>query len=504
METHCINFRKTNMFSKKFNEFIESHTKEEYYPSYNNLEAVTNKVKLSREQREILSDVISDQYADIETREKVRENIESLKADNSFTVTTGHQLNIFSGPLYIIYKIISVIKLSENLSARHPKKKFIPVYWMASEDHDFDEIRRFFSKGKAYEWDIDTSGAVGDIDPSSIKKLAGMIPDSLSVFEDAYSSSKSLSEAVRKYMNTLFESYGLVVFDPSSRRLKRISSDLMRSDILENTTSHVEKSSSEKSGVYVRQINFFYMDKGLRSRIELVGNNFIVNGTDIKFSREEMGKEIEKYPERFSPNVIMRCLYQQTIMPNVAYVGGPAEVIYWLGFRKFFNEYGKLYPVIVPRDSVLIISGKSSKTMARYGLDVEDIFLGKSHLEKKSLGVLSDQDKNFSAEISQIRDQFESMAKKFKSVDKTMSPHLLANAKKTEKILSQVEKRYIKSQKDQDKTMMTKVATLLYDSFPEGTPQERKENIMSFYTSTLIGELHENLDPMKLKFKIIR
>jgi len=504
METHCINFRKTNMFSKKFNEFIESHTKEEYYPSYKNLEMVTGKVKLSREQREILSDVISDQYADIEIREKVRENIESLKADNSFTVTTGHQLNIFSGPLYIIYKIISVIKLSENLSARHPKKKFIPVYWMASEDHDFDEIKTFFSRGKTYEWDIDTLGAVGDIDPSSIKKLAGMIPDSLSVFEDAYSSSKSLSEAVRKYMNTLFESYGLVVFDPSSRRLKRISSDLMRSDILENTTSHVEKSSSEKSGVYVRQINFFYMDKGLRSRIELVGNNFIVNGTDIKFSREEMGKEIEKYPERFSPNVIMRCLYQQTIMPNVAYVGGPAEVIYWLGFRKFFNEYGKLYPVIVPRDSVLIISGKSSKTMARYGLDVEDIFLGKSHLEKKSLGVLSDQDKNFSAEISQIRDQFESMAKKFKSVDKTMSPHLLANAKKTEKILSQVEKRYIKSQKDQDKTMMTKVATLLYDSFPEGTPQERKENIMSFYTSTLIGELHENLDPMKLKFKIIR
>jgi len=504
MGIHCIDFSKTNMFSKKFNEFIESHTKEDYYPSYNNLEAVTNKVKLSREQREILSDVISDQYGGMVMCEKVRENIESLKADDSFTVTTGHQLNIFSGPLYIIYKIISVIKLSENLSAMHPQKKFIPVYWMASEDHDFEEIKRFFSKGKTYEWDIETTGAVGDIDPSSIKKLAGMIPDSVSLFEDAYSSSQTLSEAVRKYMNTLFERYGLVVFDPSSRRLKSISSDLMRSDILENKTSIIEDSSPEKSDVYVRKINFFYMRDGVRGRIESVGENFVVNGTEIKFKREEMEKEIEKYPERFSPNVVMRCLYQQVIMPNVAYIGGPSEIVYWLGFRKFFNQYGKLYPVVIPRDSVLIISGKSSKTLERYGLDVEDIFLGKSHLEKKSLGVLSDEDKNFSEEISQIRDQFEIMAKKFKSVDKTMSPHLLANAEKTEKMLHQVEKRFIKSQKDQDKTMMTKVSALFYDSFPEGTPQERKENIMSFYTSTIIGELHEKLDPMELKFKIIR
>ena len=217
-----------------------------------------------------------------------------------------------------------------------------------------------------------------------------------------------------------------------------------------------------------------------------------------------MVEEIGKHPERFSPNVVMRCLYQQTVMPNVAYVGGPAEVIYWLGVRKFFSEYGKIFPVIVPRDSVLIISGKSSKTLDRYGLDLEDIFMGRSHLEKKAIGILSDEDKNFSTEISRVRDQFESMAKKFKSVDKTMSPHVLANAKKTEKMLSQVEKRFIKSQKDQDRALLTKVGALYYDSFPEGTPQERKENIMTFYTSTLLEELHESLDPMELKFKIIR
>ena len=159
---------------------------------------------------------------------------------------------------------------------------------MASEDHDFDEIKTFFSRGKTYEWDIETSGVVGNIDPGSIKKLAGMIPDSVGVFEEAYTSSRTLSEAVRKYMNTLFKSYGLVVFDPSSSRLKSISSELMSADILENTTSHVERSSPEKSDVYVRKINFFYMQEGLRSRIESFGDGFTVSGTDIKFSREEM------------------------------------------------------------------------------------------------------------------------------------------------------------------------------------------------------------------------
>ena len=331
-----------------------------------------------------------------------------------------------------------------------------------------------------------------------------MIPDSIKIFEDAYSTSSTLSEAVRKYMNTLFSSYGLVVFDPDSKALKASVKELMRSDVFDNTISKVEDSSEKKSDVYVRKINFFYMKKGFRERIESVKDKFIVRESDITFTKEEMENEINNNPERFSPNVVMRCLYQQMIMPNVAYIGGPAEVVYWLSFRKFFEKYDEEFPVIVPRDSVLIISHKSTMTIDKYGLDLQDIFSGKNNIEKKSLGVLEDGGKNFSSEIKNIREQFDLIASKYKSVDKTMSPHVLANAKKTEKMLTQVEKRFIKSQKDQNKILVDRVADLFYECFPEGTPQERKDNIMSFYSSTFIEDLHNILDPMELKFKIIK
>ena len=504
MEAHCIEFSKTNLFSKKFCEFIDKHKEEPYYPTYDNIERVANNINCSIDSRKNLSDAITSQYGDIEIADIVSKNINALRRENTYTVTTGHQLNIFSGPLYIIYKVISTIKLAEKLNAKYSDKTFIPVYWMASEDHDFDEIKTFFSKGKTYEWDINPSGAVGGIDPSSIKKLASIIPDSIEIFEDAYSTSSTLSEAVRKYMNTLFSSYGLVVFDPDSKALKASVKELMRSDVFDNTISKVEDSSEKKSDVYVRKINFFYMKKGLRERIESVKDKFIVRESGITFTKEEMENEINSNPERFSPNVVMRCLYQQMIMPNVAYIGGPAEVVYWLSFRKFFEKYDEEFPVIVPRDSVLIISHKSTKTIDKYGLDLQDIFSGKNNIEKKSLGVLEDGGKNFSSEIKNIREQFDLIASKYKSVDKTMSPHVLANAKKTEKMLTQVEKRFIKSQKDQNKILVDRVADLFYECFPEGTPQERKDNIMSFYNSTFIEDLLNILDPMELKFKIIK
>ena len=503
MDAHYIDFSKTNMFSKKFNEFIDNHKEKPYFPTYDNIERIANNFNLSIDSRKNLSDEITSQYGDIEIPDSVSKNIISIKKENTFTVTTGHQLNIFSGPLYTIYKIISTIKLAENLRVKYKDKNFVPVYWMASEDHDFDEIKTFFSKGKTYEWDINPSGAVGGIDPSSIKKLSGMIPESIEIFEDAYLTSNTLSEAVRKYMNALFSRYGLIVFDPDSKALKASVKELIYSDIFDNTISKVEDSSNEKSDVYVRKINFFYMKEGLRERIESVNDKFVVRESQISFSKQEMEKEINSNPQRFSPNVVMRCLYQQMIMPNVAYIGGPAEVVYWLSFRKFFEKYDGEFPVIVPRDSVLIISSKSSKTLDKYGLDIQDIFNGKNNIEKKSLGVLVDEDKNFSSEIKKIREQFNLIASKYKSVDKTMSPHVLANSKKTEKMLIQVEKRFIKSQKDLNKILVDRVGDLFHECFPNGAPQERKDNIMSFYNSTFIEDLVRILDPMELKFKII-
>jgi len=503
MKRTYIDFSKTNMFSKKFNDFISEHKEKTYYPSYENILRVSDQIKFPPEKRKDLRNVLLKQYSEIDLSEPVKKNIECLIDDNTFAVTTGHQLNIFSGPLYIIYKIISTIKLSENLNAKYPNKNFIPVYWMASEDHDFLEIKSFFSNGKKYNWDIEAKGAVGNIDPRSLKKLINLIPDSLDIFDMAYTSSVTLSDAVRKYMNSIFGNYGLVVIDPSSKILKEKIHDLIIDDIFNNTISKVEKSSVQKSEVYVRKINFFYMNNGIRERIESNNDKYKVVGTDIEFTKSDLRKLIDSNPEYFSPNVITRCLYQQRIMPNVAYIGGPSEVLYWLTFRKFFETYNEVFPVIIPRDSVLIIPSKSSSIIKKYRLDKEDIFNGKNYMERKALGVLNDKDKNFSLEISTIKDQFKLIAEKYKLVDKTMSPHVLANSKKIEKMLSQIEKRFFKSQKERNTVLVSKINDLNNSAFPEGVPQERKENILTFYSSTLIKDLYRLLDPMQLKFKIV-
>ncbi len=304
-------------------------------------------------------------------------------------------------------------------------------------------------------------------------------------------------------MNSLFGIYGLVIFDPDSKNLKKSITDLISDDIFNNTIYKVEKSSKKKSEVFIRKINFFYLDDQVRERIESDDSQFMVKGTKIKLSKDEMRDIISLKPHKLSPNVVTRCLYQQMVLPNVAYIGGPSEVLYWLSFKKFFEEYGEIFPVIIPRDSVLILSRKSLKTFDRYGLEIEDIFKGKNYVEKKALGILSDNNKNFSTEISIIKEQFKFIAEKYNHFDATMSPHIIANSKKIEKILKQIENRFIKSQKKYNKTLILKINEVFDKVFPEDIPQERKDNILSYYNSKIIDDLYHHLDPMRLKFKIM-
>ena len=208
---------------------------------------------------------------------------------NFFFKKIGHSFLALRG--YVIYKIISTIKLADSLSKKYPNHNFIPVYWMASEDHDFDEIKSFYSLGKRYKWDIDTSGPVGDINPKSFAKILEKEPSVPSFFLEAYNSSKSLSEAVRKYMNFLFGEMGLVVLDPNSQNFKKSFIDVIEDDIINNSIFNIEKSSEVKSDVLVRKINFFFQDSKFRDRIER-DKDYKILSTSKSFDEHEMKKLI--------------------------------------------------------------------------------------------------------------------------------------------------------------------------------------------------------------------
>ena len=502
MNKETISFKETGNFSKKFLRFIENESLS-YYPKEKNILKTLKDLNFSKDSREVLFKELDQQYENLETSSLVKKNIRSILSDNTFTVTTGHQLNIFTGPMYVIYKIVSVIKLSQTLSKKYPKYKFIPIYWMASEDHDFEEIKSFHSNGKTYTWDIESKGPVGNLNTETLKNI---FKEDISIpefFKDAYSSSSSLSEAVRKYMNYLFGEYGLISIDPNSKDLKKNISDIIVDDVINNTIENIEKSSNEVSDVYVRKVNFFYQESDLRERIDKT-DKYNVLSTSLSFTEKEIKDKIKSSPELFSPNVITRCLYQQRILPNVCYLGGPAEIVYWESFKKFFDNYNIPYPVLVPRDFALLLTAKVQKLIKKLNLLPRDLFEDKSKIENKVLEVEADESKNFKREIDHIKKILINVSEKFEKEDPTMKPHVLATAKKIENRLLQIERRYINKQKKNNIKMINQISDLYMFLNPGNSIQERKENFISFYELNFIEDLIQNLDPLDLQFKILK
>ena len=502
MKKETVSFKETRNFSKKFLNFIENESLS-YYPKEENILETLKGLNFSKDSREVLFKELDQQYENFETSSLVKKNIKSLLSDNTFTVTTGHQLNIFTGPMYVIYKIVSAIKLSNILSKKYPKYNFVPIYWMASEDHDFEEIKSFHSNGKTYTWDIKSKGPVGNLNTETLKNIFNeniSIPD---FFKNAYSSSSSLSEAVRKYMNYLFGEYGLITIDPNSNNLKKNISDIIVDDIVNNTIEKIEKSSDKVSDVYVRKINFFYQESDLRERIDKT-DKYNVLSTSLSFTEQEIKDKIKSSPELFSPNVITRCLFQQRILPNVCYLGGPAEIVYWESFKKFFDNYNIPYPVLVPRDFALLLTAKVQKLIKKLNLSSIDLFEDKNKIENKVLAVEADASKNFKREIDDINKILNNVSEKFEKVDPTMKPHVLATAKKMENRLLQIERRYINKQKKNNHKLINQISELYMFLHPDNSIQERKENLISFYDLNFIENLMENLDPLDLQFKILK
>ena len=500
IELEKISFEETQNFSKKFLRHVNSEK-----INLKNIYLKTKEISYVEKKRKVLQKSLVKQYEKINCSNKVVENINQLKNKNTFTVTTGHQLNIFTGPLYVIYKIISTINLASKLKKKYPKKNFVPIYWMASEDHDFDEIKSFYLYGKNYSWDIKTSGAVGDINPKTIKNLFKNIPEKISLFEKAYLKNSKLSNSVLYYMNEIFGKYGLIILDPNNRNYKKLFLEVIKDDIVNNSIKNLQSKSSKKNLVHIRKINFFYLKKNLRERIIKEKNKYKINNTSISFSEKEIINKLNSNSEFFSPNVIMRCLYQQSIIPNIAYVGGPSEIEYWLEFKDYFNFYNIPFPIIIPRNFVIIINEKIKTKLEKLNIKLSDIFKNKNELEKIILKYQSKNKFDLINEKQNIGKEIEKIIDKSKAIDKSLNGKILALKKKTINEINSLEKRLIKEEKKNHQKSLNELDKIMSKLFPDNILQERKENFLNYYLSdkNLVDTLIKNLDPLKFYFNII-
>ncbi|NQZ74960.1 MAG: bacillithiol biosynthesis cysteine-adding enzyme BshC [Ekhidna sp.] len=491
MRTETIPLEETDCFSSFFIDYISK--KEELTPFYNAFPSVENfksaieKRNFDDGGRKVLVEALQEQYVDTETSSAVSGNIQSLAQPNTFTVTTGHQLNIFTGPLYFLYKIVTVINACQKLKETYPDYNFVPVYWMASEDHDFEEINHFFFEGKKYSWETDQTGAVGHFNTDGLKKIAQGLPSGASFFTEAYSKA-NLADAVRTYVSHLFGEEGIVVVNADHSRLKGLFAGVIEDDLFSHSAEEMvgqTSSSLEKLGyktqVNPRQINFFYLENNIRERIEKDSNGFSVVDTNLRFTDDEIREMIKATPERFSPNVILRPLYQETILPNLAYVGGPSEAVYWLQLKGIFDHFNTAFPLLMPRNFALVVPKISAEKWAKTELESKDIFLSTDKAFSKWVKENSKNNLSFKDEIKSLQDLENKLKKKAKDVDHTLLQHLEAINQSFKERIRKAEKKMLRSEKRAHEDRRRQIESVNAHLFPGGSLQERKDNFLNFY-----------------------
>lgn len=518
MKKQGIDLRDTHQFSTFFLDYLEG--KEELTPFYSHLpemEAfaeVIKEKKFTKENREVLCQALKEQYEGVALSESNQANLDKLSAEQTYTVTTGHQLNLFTGPLYFIYKIVSTINLAAQLKSRYPENDFVPVYWMATEDHDFDEINFFKLDGKKYQWNSNQTGAVGDFElDDTFKEFLKEVSFASDVFLNSYKSSKTLTEAVRKYVNELFGEYGLLIVDGHDSALKSefksvITEDLFGHQPFKEATKSTEKLESlgYKGQIFPREINLFYLTGGIRERIETSpSGGFKVVNTDLTFSVDEMKVLIDKHPERFSPNVVLRPVYQEMILPNIAYLGGPAEVIYWLQLKGVFDVLKIPFPMVLPRSFGLILDEKTIRKMEQLGWDEQDLFHDPNAWKRNFVKDNASVDLSLSKEKEVLSSLFDEKGRDAAELEKSLRDAFEAGKVRSLKILNQMSRKLRKAEERRQKITLDRVDAIHSFTHPGGSPQERVVNMMQFYLSDpeIITKLMGVFDPLDFKMWVL-
>ncbi len=550
MNKAIISIGKTRAFSSLFVDYIEDPGKLSQFFKYSlnrsSFTAAISDKGTETIDRQLLVSVLTDQYANSVTTSVVKSNLNLLAQPTTFTVCTGHQLCLFTGPLYFIYKIITTINLAEELKKLYPACNFVPVYWMASEDHDFEEINHIHLFGKKLVWEPDLSAdpqapsgnpqapsgnpqapsgnpqapsgnpqaPAGGIATNTLDRVfAELIPllgesenakALLALLKRAYLEHTNMSDATRYLVNELFGAYGLVILDPNNPKLKKQFASFVKDDLLNQTNYKAVNATIEQlkglnfpAQVKPRECNFFYIKNGKRKRLILANASSLIEEKEIRLS-DGILEEIEAHPEYFSPNVVTRPLYQQKILPNLAYVGGPGEIAYWLEYKAMFEHHKLNFPVLIPRNFLVLVDSKTSRQWAKLGFDTADYFseldvLTRNYVSKNAAGKMSLAD-----EQEQLQKIYSTITALAERVDTTLKGAALAEQKKAIDGLKTIEAKMVKAEKQKNETVMLQIKKAKEKLFPAGELQERHDNFIPCflqYGAGFIELLKKEMNP---------
>ncbi|HAO05261.1 MAG: bacillithiol biosynthesis cysteine-adding enzyme BshC [Chitinophagaceae bacterium] len=498
----AISYKQTKAFSKLAIDYIEgADALEPFFTFAPNLDGIKNAISQRKKftvNRQVLVTQLQKQYNAKKQGLKTTANIELLLNENTFTVTTAHQPNIFTGHLYFVYKIIHAIKLADDLKKQFPKNNFVPVFFMGSEDADLEELGTINVHGKIYKWDTAQKGAVGRMQVDEefialINELDAQLgveehgEEILNKVRQAYAKGKNIEQSTFDLVHDLFADYGLVVFLPDNPVFKKELTPVIKKELSEQFSQKaMQQALVALSGLYKmqvagRQVNLFYLLDGLRERLERKGDGFIVHGTDLRFTQQEILQELKNHPERFSPNVILRPVFQEMLLPNIIFIGGGAEIAYWLELKNVFAEAGVFFPVLMLRNSFTVIPKKIAEKIQSLGLNEASLFetgnkLKDYYVKKETKYQLSLSDEKLA--LIKIYHNIRESATK---VNPTFSRHVWALQQKSKQKLDELEKKMLRSEKLKFDAGLRQISKIKDRLFPGDKLQERVDNLLPYY-----------------------
>lgn len=524
MNLDFVSFQTARIGSRLFHDYISgSPLLSSFYsfaPSLQSVEATVNARKNKPVNRDQLVSILQQQYQGVAVSKAVKENIQSLLDENTFTITTGHQISLATGTLYFVYKILSVIALAEACKRKYPQWNFVPMYWMNSEDHDFDEINHIWINEQRFEWQRPTEVpmATGRMKPIGIEVFFQSLPVSIQElpsykeWKEIYTNAANIAEATRNLINHLFGQYGIVIINQDDVGLKRLAFDVFYKELtqhpsykLVNETITQLESLGYSPQVKPRELNLFYHHpEAGRQRVVYNGNKIQVLHTTVEFLKSDIDSLSDAQLDCFSANVVTRPLYQQSVLPDIIYVGGPAEVSYWLQYKSMFEAFGVFYPMILMRDSFLLLNPSVLRKMNKLGISVPELFTEESIWQKKQVSRMATE-VNFIPIHQTLLQIYSQLAEELAKVDPTLKPKVMAELQKHVHSLKNLEAKYLRAWKQKNETVARQLQEIRSVVYPGGELQERHNHLWAHTSGPeqFIAKILSTANPWNLQVKVI-
>jgi len=523
-----IPFSSTHVFSTLINDYLEGKGTAldfvQYAPNLEGYRAAIEGRKKHPINRNLLFEVLTKQYSNLPQEKAVNNQIALLKKETTFVVTTAHQPNLFTGPLYFFYKIIHAIQLAASLKAAFPECNFVPVYYMGSEDADLEEVGSFNLDQTKCQWVTKQSGAIGRMQVDDallilLKQLESywtILPQGqkgLEILKEAYQKGKTISEATLSFVHAFFGAKGLLVLQPDDAALKAAFIPVMEKELLTGFSHQaIQPTIAALSKDYHvqsegRSINLFYLKDNLRARIEKQGDQYIVVDSAIQFTEAEIIAALHQHPERFSPNVILRGVFQETILPGVVFVGGGGELAYWMELKNVFQAVGVHYPLLQLRNSFLLMSHKQSEQWSAMQFEEQDLFKPILELEIAYVKKHTNTKLDLQDQLNQLSSLYTNIKNQVVQVDASLGAHTENLAKQANAKLVALEKKMLRAERRKQAVDIQRIHRIKKELFPQDNLQEREAHFSQWvgqYDLSWIDTIMEHSKGLDSKFRIIK